>query len=56
MKLILQELFILYVKNTLEAKQKTKLNSNLYKFEKFLSKKFNKKFNKKYVKIFKLVC
>ena len=26
--------------------QPTKLNSNLYRFEKFISKKFNKKFNK----------
>ncbi len=34
-----------------KAKSQTKLNSNLYKFEKFISKKFNKKFNKKYEKI-----
>jgi len=34
-----------------KAKSKNKLNSNLYKFEKFISKKFNKKFNKKYEKI-----
>ena len=34
-----------------KAKPKTKLNSNLYKFEQFISKKFNKKFNKKYDKI-----
>ena len=34
-----------------KAKLQNKLNSNLYKFEKFISKKFNKKFNKKYEKI-----
>ena len=34
-----------------KAKSQTKLNSNLYKFEKFISKKFNKKFNNKYEKI-----
>ncbi len=34
-----------------KPKQKTKLDSNLYKFEKFLSKKFNKKFNKKYANL-----
>ena len=34
-----------------KAKLQTKLNSNLYKFEKFISKKFNKKFNNKYEKI-----
>ena len=38
MKLILQELFIRYVKNTLKANSETKLNSNLYRFEKFISK------------------
>ena len=34
-----------------KANSETKLNSNLYRFEKFISKKFNKKFNKKYEKI-----
>tara|TARA_Y100000816_G_scaffold291710_1_gene283985 strand:- start:250 stop:2205 length:1956 start_codon:yes stop_codon:yes gene_type:complete len=34
-----------------KPKQQTKLDSNLYKFEKFLSKKFNKKFNKKYANL-----
>ena len=34
-----------------KAKSQTKLNSNLYKFEKFISNKFNKKFNNKYEKI-----
>ena len=34
-----------------KANLETKLNSNLYRFEKFISKKFNKKFNKKYEKI-----
>ncbi len=34
-----------------KANLETKLNSNLYRFEKFISKKFNKKFNKNYEKI-----
>ena len=34
-----------------KANSETKLNSNLYRFEKFISKKFDKKFNKKYEKI-----
>ena len=34
-----------------KANLETKLNSNLYGFEKFISKKFNKKFNKNYEKI-----
>jgi len=34
-----------------KANSETKLNSNLYRFEKFISKKFNKKFNKNYEKI-----
>ena len=34
-----------------KAKSETKLKSNLYRFEKFITKKFDKKFNKKYEKI-----
>ena len=34
-----------------KANSETKLNSNLYRFEKFISKKFDKKFNEKYEKI-----
>ena len=34
-----------------KANLETKLNSNLYRFEKFVSKKYNKKFNKNYEKI-----
>ena len=34
-----------------KANSETKLNSNLYRFEKFISKKFDKKFNEKYKKI-----
>ena len=34
-----------------KANSETKLKSNLYRFEKFITKKFDKKFNKKYEKI-----
>ena len=34
-----------------EASNKLKENSNLFKFEKFISNKFNKNFNKNYKKI-----
>jgi hypothetical protein len=34
-----------------EASDKLKNNSNLLRFEKFLSNRFNKKFNKNYEKI-----
>ena len=36
-----------------EASQKLKLNSNLHKFEDYISKKYNKKFNQNYSKILK---
>ena len=36
-----------------EASQKLRINSNLYKFEKFISEKYNKKFNLNYSKILK---
>ena len=35
-----------------EADSQTKLKSNLFEFEKFLSKKFNYKINKNYKKLF----
>ena len=34
-----------------EAKLSTILNSNLYRYEQYISKKFDIKFNKKYKKI-----
>ena len=36
-----------------EASQERKLNSNLYKYEKFISKKYNLKFNQKYSSLLK---
>ena len=36
-----------------EASQKTKIKSNLYNFENFISKKYNKKFNQNYSSILK---
>ena len=36
-----------------EASHKNKVNSNLYRFERFISKKYNKKFNQNYSKILK---
>ena len=36
-----------------EASQRHKKNSNLYNFERFISKKFKKKFNQDYLNILK---